>query len=49
MIVACAEDAEELLRALTPAQSQLWFPVPESADARTALLEELVAEAAMRL
>lgn len=49
VIVACAEDAEELLRALTPAQSQLWFPVPESADARAVLLEELVAEAAMRL
>ena len=49
VIVACAEDAEELLRALTPAESQLWSPVPESAAARDALLEELVAEAAMRL
>lgn len=49
VIVACAEDAEELLRALTPAESQLWAHVPESAEARTALLEELVAEASMRL
>ena len=49
VIVACAEDAEELLRALTPAESLMWAHVPESASARTALLEELVAEASMRL
>ena len=49
VIVACADDAEELLRALTPAETQLWTPVPQSADARAALLEELVTEAALRL
>ena len=49
VIVACADDAEETLRALTPADSQLWAPVPQSAEGRAALLEELVAEAAMRL
>ena len=49
VIVACADDAEELLRALTPAETQLWTPVPQSADARSALLEELVTEAALRL
>lgn len=49
VIVACADDAEELLRALTPAESQLWAPVPPTAQGRAALLEELVAEAAMRL
>ena len=49
VIVACADDAEELLRALPPAETQLWTPVPQSADARAALLEELVTEAALRL
>lgn len=49
VIVACADDAEELLRALTPAETQLWTPIPQSADARAALLEELVTEASLRL
>ncbi len=49
VIVAADDDAEEILRALTPAASQLWMPVPESAEGRAALLEELVAEASMRL
>lgn len=49
VIAACADDAEEILRALTPAESQLWAPVPDDAEGRAALLEELVAEAAMRL
>ncbi|MBR6668982.1 MAG: hypothetical protein IKL25_11605 [Clostridia bacterium] len=49
VIVACSDDAEEILRALTPADRQLWFPVPDSAQGRAALLEELVAEASMRL
>lgn len=49
VIVAADEDAEEHLRALTPAESQLWMPVPPSPDGRAALLEELVAEAALRL
>ena len=48
VIVAADEDAEELLRALTPAESQLWMPVPQTAAGRDALLEQLVAEAAMR-
>lgn len=49
VIVAASDDAEELLRALTPEDAQLWAPVPASAEGRAALLEELVAEAAMRL
>lgn len=49
VIVAASEDAEEMLRALTPAEAQLWAPVPESTQGQSALLEELVAEAAMRL
>lgn len=48
VIVAADEDAEELLRALTPAENQLWMPVPATEDARNELLEALVAEAAMR-
>ena len=49
VIVAASDDAEELLRALTPADTQLWTPVPPTAQDRATLLEELVAEAAMRL
>lgn len=49
VIVAASDDAEELLRALTPEDAQLWAPVPASTKGRAALLEELVAEAAMRL
>lgn len=49
VIVACDEDAEEILRALTPDETQLWAAVPESAQGRSLLLEELIAEAAMRL
>ena len=49
VIVACADDAEETLRALIPAEAQLWAPVPESSTGRAALLEELIAEASMRL
>lgn len=49
VIVAASDDAEEHLRALTPAPRQMWFPVPESADGRADLLQELAAEAAMRL
>ena len=48
VIVAADDDAEELLRALTPEDTQLWMPVPPTAEGRAALLEELVAEAAMR-
>lgn len=49
VIVAASLDAEELLRALTDEADQLWMPVPETAEDRDALLEELIAEAAMRL
>lgn len=48
VIVAAQDCAEELLRALTPAETQLWMPVPATAPGRAALLEELVAEAALR-
>lgn len=48
VIVAADDDAEELLRALTPAETQLWMPIPPTAEGRAALLEELIAEAAMR-
>ena len=49
VIAAVSDDAEEHLRALTPAESQMWFPVPESSEARTLLLQELAAEATLRL
>jgi hypothetical protein len=49
VIVAADEDAEEILRALTPADNQLWAPVPQTAQGRSALLEELVAEFSLRL
>ena len=48
VIVAADEDAEEILRALTPADNQLWMPVPLAEQNRNELLESLVAEAAMR-
>lgn len=48
VVVAADDDAEEMLRALTPAETQLWEPVPENEADRTALLETLIAEAAMR-
>ena len=49
VVVAADDDAEELLRALTPPDTQLWLPVPADSASRTALLEELVAETALRL
>ncbi len=49
VIVACADDAEEILRALTPEETQLWESVPQTEEGRSALLEELVSEASMRL
>lgn len=48
VVVAADDDAEELLRALTPAEDQLWTPVPQTREGREELLEHLVAEAAMR-
>ena len=49
VIVAASEDAEEILRALTPEASQMWMPVPATEAGRAQLLETLIAEAAMRL
>lgn len=49
VIVAAEDGAQEHLRALTPAETQLWLSVPSSEAGRAALLEQLVAEAAMRL
>lgn len=48
VVAAAAPDAREILCALTPADTQLWMSVPESAEERAGLLEALVAEAAMR-
>lgn len=49
VIVAAEDGAEELLRALTPAETQLWMPAPQTESGRAELLETLVAEASMRL
>ena len=49
VIAAVSDDTEEHLRALTPAQRQLWFPVPQSAEGRASLLQELAAEVTLRL
>lgn len=49
VIVAASDDAEAILRALTDEADQLWMPVPESAEGRAALLEELIPEATLRL
>lgn len=48
VVAAADDDAEEMLRALTPADTQLWEAVPDGAEKRAALLETLIAEAAMR-
>ncbi len=48
-IAACADDAEEILRALTPEADQLWEAVPQTEEGRCALLEELVSEASLRM
>ena len=49
VIVAASDDAEDILRALTEEADQLWMPVPDGAEGQAALLEELIAEAALRL
>lgn len=49
VIVAAESAAQEHLMALTPAKTQLWLPVPDTAEEQSALLERLVAEAALRL
>ncbi len=48
VIVVAEENAVPALQALTPADCQLWMTVPEAPDARQALLETLVTEAALR-
>lgn len=49
VIAAVSDDAEEHLRALTSTEGQMWFPVPESSEARALLLQELAAEVTLRL
>lgn len=49
VIVAADDDAEELLRALTPEASQMWMPVPAAEAGRAQLLETLITEAALRM
>ena len=49
VIVAASDDAEDILRALTAESDQLWMPVPESTQGQSALLEELIAEATLRM
>ena len=49
VIVAAEDGAQEHLRALTPAETQLWLPVPDAEEEQSALLEHLVAEAALRM
>lgn len=48
VVVAVREDAEALLRDLTPADAQLWLPVPDDAAGQAALLETLIPEAVLR-
>lgn len=49
VVIAAEESAAEHLRALTPASTQMWLPVPDDAEEQSALLEQLVAEAALRM
>ena len=49
VVIAAEEGAAEHLRALTPASPQMWLPVPDDAEEQSALLEQLVAEAALRM
>jgi hypothetical protein len=49
VVIAAEERAAEHLRALTPASTQMWLPVPDDAEEQSALLEQLVAEAALRM
>ena len=48
VIAVVRDDAQPILHSLTDADSQLWIAVPDGTDARAALLENLIAEAAMR-
>ena len=49
VVIAAEEGAAEHLRALTPASTQMWLPVPDDAEEQSALLEQLVTEAALRM
>lgn len=49
VVIAAEEGAAEHLRALTPASTQMWLPVPDDAEEQSALLEQLVAEASLRM
>lgn len=48
VITVVRDGAEDALRRLTSADRQLWMAVPEQAEERAALLEQLITEAAMR-
>lgn len=48
VVVTAAPDAVAALRRLTPPESQLWFAVPEDEAGQSALLEQLLPEAALR-
>ena len=48
VIAVVREEAESILRTLTPPDRQQWVSVPYDADERAVLLEHLIAEAAMR-
>lgn len=48
VVVAATENAAPILRALTPADRQLWLSVPGDAPGQAALLETLLPEAVLR-
>ena len=48
VVVAVREDAEAILLDLTPADAQLWLPVPDDTAGQAALLETLIPEAVLR-
>ena len=49
VIIATEDNAAEHLRALTPAETQMWLPVPDDEEEQSALLEHLVAETTLRM
>ncbi len=48
VVVVAEEDAVEALQRITPPERQLWMAVPQEPEARSAMLEELIAEVTMR-
>jgi len=48
VVVTAADDAVPVLRALTPAEDQLWLAVPDDPDGQADLLETLIPEAVLR-